>query len=189
MIYRVLRNLHLAFAMLALPFLLMYGISAVQMAHGTWFNVKPEVIERSVSLEPGITDSRQVVRRLALQGDLRSVQASGGNWQLRFVIPGTVHDVRYDSQTGVAHIKTSRSGFMGMINRLHHAGGMWADYMPLKLWGAAVGIVSLGTVGLAITGIWMWWLRKKERRFGLIVIVVNVVFAITVLAMMRAAGP
>jgi len=100
------------------------------------------------------------------------------------IMPTVSADLDGRAWFSAAFSVTLAASVVGMV-----AGGMWADYMPLKLWGAAVGIVSLGTVGLAITGIWMWWLRKKERRFGLIVIVVNVVFAITVLAMMRAAGP
>jgi uncharacterized iron-regulated membrane protein len=78
---------------------------------------------------------------------------------------------------------------MSMLNRLHHAAGMWHEYMPLKVWALVVGIVSFATVGLAATGLWMWWLRREERKLGLILLTANLTFSLILLAMLRAHGP
>jgi len=51
------------------------------------------------------------------------------------------------------------------------------------------GLVSLAILGLGVTGIWMWWLRKQERKWGLLLLAANLLYAITLLAMMRATGP
>lgn len=189
MSYSWLRNLHLVFGLLSLPFLLMYAVSALQMAHSKWIKINPVVSERSLKLSPAISDSRELLRLSAVKGDLRSVQAAGGKWELRVQFPGTVHEVSYDAATGIARVKTSKYGVLGMLNRLHHAGGLWPAYLPLKLWGIAVGIVSISTIGLALTGLWMWWLRKQERAAGLVLILSNLIFAIVVLVLIRSAGP
>ena len=48
--YRLLRNTHLFLGIGAFLFLMMYGVSAVQMAHNQWFSMKPIVSEVQVTL-------------------------------------------------------------------------------------------------------------------------------------------
>lgn len=183
--YRVLRNLHLIFGVTALPFLLMYAVSAVQMAHNKWFDTKPAVsVGAPAVIGAGLADAAAVVDRLQLRGDVR-----GKLPKFRVVLPGTVHDVTYVSETGVATINTSRARFLGVLNRLHHAAGLWPAYLPLRLWGFAIGLVSVATLGLAITGIVMWWQRKQDRVIGLVLLGGNLVFALGVLIGIRMAGP
>lgn len=185
MSYRVLRNLHLLFGVAALPFLLMYAVSAVQMAHSKWFNLKPVVtLGTPTDVPAGLTDAAAVAAELQLRGDVR-----GKLPKFRVVVPGVVHDVTYVASTGSVTVSTSRSPFLGVLNRLHHAAGLWPTWVPLKWWGVAIGAVSLCVVGLAITGIWMWWVRKQDRVIGLVLLGGNVVFALVVLGLIRSAGP
>ncbi|MGH9370346.1 MAG: hypothetical protein ACRD15_02310, partial [Vicinamibacterales bacterium] len=60
--YTIVRNIHLVLASLSLPFLLMYGVSAVQMSHGTWFEMRPTVREHRMTLTPGQNDARTIAR-------------------------------------------------------------------------------------------------------------------------------
>ena len=168
--YPILRNVHLFCGTLALPALLMYAVSAVQMAHSRWFVLKPAVSETASSLQPGLTDGRrvalEVMRTHQLRGEITAIQIQPSGITARIVVPGTVHELTYDAATGVIGVRTSIAGYMGMLNRLHHAGGLWPEYLPLRLWGAFVAIVSLATVGLGASGIWMWWLRRQDRKWG-----------------------
>jgi uncharacterized iron-regulated membrane protein len=52
-----------------------------------------------------------------------------------------------------------------------------------------IGLVSAAVLLLGITGIWMWWLRKQERAWGLLLLAANLVFAVGVLLTIRSAGP
>ena len=117
------------------------------------------------------------------------MKSTPAGFDLRILVPATVHEIRYDAATGRTHIRTSVSGTMGMLNRLHHAAGLRHSYVPFELWGILVALVSLATLGLGATGIWMWWLRKQERTWGIILLSANLAFAVTILTMLRAAGP
>ena len=75
-----------------------------------------------------------------------------------------------------------------MLNRLHHAAGLWHSYGPLRLWAVLVALVSAATVVFAVTGIWMWWRRREERVLGAVLLAANVVFSATVLILIRIAG-
>lgn len=192
--YKIIRNVHLLLASFSLPFLIMYGVSAVQMSHSTWFQAKPAVIERDLSIAPGQAGARSVAREIMnrqpdLKGELSNVQPNDAGLTLRIVVPGTVHEVRYDRLSGSVHIKTSIAGVMGMLNRLHHWAGFWHEPVSMKAWAAFVAVVSLGLLLLGASGIYMWFTRQSERRIGLALLAANLIFAGTVLGLMRVAGP
>jgi hypothetical protein len=191
--YKSLRTIHLLSGVFALPMLVMYGVSAVQMAHPKWFAMKPDVAETEYSVRPAPADARQLTRDLivqgAVRGNIQEVRQTPSGYSVRVMRPGTVHEVQYDREKGIARVRTSVAGLMGMLNRLHHAAGFYHEYGPLNIWGALVGLASLATMCLGATGIWMWWLRRQERWTGLIVVTVNLVFSLAVLVLLRQAGP
>jgi hypothetical protein len=191
--YRTLRTIHLLCGAFALPALLMYGVSAVQMAHNRWFTMKPQISESDAVLRAGYYDGRAVAREVMasrnLRGDISLVKPIPTGFDIRIVVPGTVHEIHYDRSSGVTHVRTSTAGFVGMLNRLHHAAGLWHEYAPLNVWGVLIGIVSLATLGLGVTGIWMWWLRRQERTVGIILLAANLAFAVAVLTLIRRVGP
>jgi len=192
--YFFVRNLHLLLASLALPFLLIYGISAVQMSHDGWFDMKPTVSEQTLSLAAGEIDARAIAREVmekvpAARGELQSIQSTPAGVALRIVLPGTVHEVRYARATGATQVRASVGGTMVMLNRLHHLAGLSHDVTPLNLWGAAVAIVSLVLLLVGATGIWMWFLRRTERTLGLVLLAINLAVALTLIVWIRRGGP
>ena len=54
--YPTLRTIHLLCGAFALPMLLMYGVSAVQMAHTKWFSLTPVISESTVQLSRDYSD-------------------------------------------------------------------------------------------------------------------------------------
>src|SRR6476660_7784383 len=105
--YPTIRNIHLLLASFSLPFLIMYGVSAVQMSHSSWFTMKPVVQERDVTLDKGLTDARVIAREVMngagnIKGELSNVQAGASIVALRIVVPGTVHEIRYEASSGIA---------------------------------------------------------------------------------------
>jgi hypothetical protein len=192
--YRIIRNAHLLLASFSLPFLIMYGISAVQMSHSTWFEMKPRVQERRFPLSPGQTDGRAVARELmsrkpSVEGEVTAIAPSERGLTLRVVVPGTVHDVAYDASSGTARVKTSIGGVMVMLNRLHHWAGLWHEPLPMKIWAVAVALVSAALLLLGLSGLYMWFTRRAERRAGLALLALNVAFAVTIIILLRRAGP
>lgn len=192
--YKTIRNLHLLFASFSLPFLVMYGMSAVQMSHPGWFQSKPAVQQRTLALAPGQADARRIARQVmeqdpAIRGEVTNVQSTGAGLALRIVVPGTVHDVKYDGTSGAAEITTTIAGVMGMLNRLHHWAGFWHEPLAMRVWAAAVALVSTALLLLGVTGLYMWFSRRSERRIGVVLLAVNLAFALTIIVLLRRAGP
>ena len=192
--YKIVRNIHLLLASFSLPFLIMYGVSAVQMSHSTWFQMKPVVQERQLPLTTGQTDARAVAREImerdaSIKGEINNIQPNDAGVALRIVVPGTVHEVRYERASGVARVKTSVAGVMGMLNRLHHWAGFWHEPVSMKVWGFAVAIASAALVLLGASGLYMWFTRRSELRIGIALLGINLVVAITLLTLLRISGP
>jgi hypothetical protein len=192
--YKIVRNIHLLLASFSLPFLIMYGVSAVQMSHSTSFQMKPAVHDREVSIAAGQTDARVVAREImerdaSIKGEISNIQRNDAGVALRIVVPGTVHEVRYERASGVALVKTSVAGVMGMLNRLHHWAGFWHEPVSMKVWAFAVAVASAALVLLGASGIYMWFMRRSERRIGIALLAINLVFAITLLTLLRLSGP
>ena len=192
--YKAIRNIHLLLASFSLPFLVMDGVSAVQMSHNAWFEMKPAVQERDLALAPAQTDARAIARDVmdrerSIKGEIANVQANAAGVSLRIVVPGTVHEVKYSTASGNAHVKTSVAGVMGMLNRLHHWAGFYREPLSMKGWALAVAIVSAALLLVGATGIYMWFTRRPERRIGLTLLGINVVFAVALIVLLRRAGP
>ena len=186
-LYKFLRNTHLLTGVFAFLFLLVYGVSSVQMAHNTWFNLKPAITESQVALAAGVSNPRDVARQLmdrgAVSGELAQVQ--GANF--RVIRPGTVYEVSYSPQSGEAKIRTNVAGLMGMLNRIHHVAGLWHEYTLTNLWGLLVAVTSILLVILALTGIYLWFKIHTERMIGSVLLAVSLGFSLTLVVLIRTA--
>ena len=190
--YRWFRNTHLVAGLLVLPFLLMYGLSAVQMSHGGWFSLKPTVTETTVTVASSpVNDGRELARILMdqehLSGELRQVRATDSGFHVQIEHPGTIYNVEYSSKTDQAVIRTSVAPFMGMLNRIHHVAGLHNASVVMDVWGGWVVIVSLCLFLLGLTGIYMWFRLYKERVIGTILLAVSLSFSLTLMLLIRFA--
>jgi hypothetical protein len=187
--YRLLRNTHLLLGLFSAVFLLMYGVSAVQMGHSRWFTLTPRVSTRDVALTPGMTDARVVARVLmdahGLRGEVAQVSPKPSTLAFRIVRPGTVDEVSYDVATGRASIRESVARFMGMMNRLHHAAGVTHDMAALNIWGVFIGITSLSLFLIGATGIYLWFRLHDERGVGAVILAASLAYTLPILVMLR----
>lgn len=190
--YRYLRNTHLFLGLFSCLFLLMYGVSAVQMAHSRWFGLKPRTSEVSFSLAPGETNARAVARELMerhdLRGELGQVRSSPAGLNFRITRPGTIYEVDYAAATGRTAAKVNVASFMGMLNRIHHVHGVRHEYGLLNVWGYMVAVVSVMLLVIGATGVYLWFRIHKERTIGGVIFGAGLLFSLTLLVLVRTAG-
>ncbi len=160
--YRWIRTTHLCLGLFALFFLLMYGITGVQMSHDDWFDLEPTVSESrlTVSGDDARVVARQLMDRRDMSGELRRIRMTDEGFEIQIVRPGTQYDVTYSRTAKVATVRTSKKGFLGTLNRLHHIGGLQHKYGLLNFWGMFVALVSLGLLLLGASGVYMWFKHR-----------------------------
>lgn len=168
----------------------MYGVSAVQMAHRGWFRLDPAVTETAANLPPGATDARAIARELmdryGMPGELAQITARPEQIRFRIVRPGTIYEVEYEPG-GKTKVRESRANLMGILNRIHHVGGLWHDYWLVNAWGALTGAVALGLIGLSVTGIYLWFKIHTERVTGLVLLAISLGYSLPLIVLMRMA--
>ena len=184
--YRYLRNTHLFLGLFCCFFLLMYGWSSVQMSHNKWFDMKPRVTEREIPVRGG--NPREAAAELmgqGMRGELMAVAMKGEAASFRIVRPGTVYEVVWAN--GTAKVRTNESNFMGMLNRIHHVGGVWHEFTLTNIWGFFVGLVSVSLLVLGATGIYMWFKLHQERVIGTVLLVIGLGYGLTLIVLIRTA--
>ena len=188
--YKLFRDTHLLLGLFCCLFLLMYGLSAVQLAHPRWFSSRPTVATTQVALPAGTSDARAVARELmdkhGLRGDLNGIHATPQTLTFNIVRPGTVDQITYLDGTGQTTIRANRATFMGLMNRLHHAAG-FGEYWWDNAWGIFIAIVSAGLFLIGITGVYLWFTIHTERVVGTILLALSLGYSLTLLLLIRAA--
>lgn len=188
--YRLLRDLHLIAGLFSAVFLLAYGLSAAQMAYPI-YRPRPTETARSIEIPREIEWARPLARWLMdehdLRGDLAEVETGTASLSLTIVRPGTVHRVVYDPATGRARVTTGVLNAVGMLNRIHHVGGVWHEYWAINAWGWFLLAVSVALLLLAVTGVIMWFQRHRERRVGTVLLAAGLCWGLTLLVLVRLA--
>ena len=191
--YRTIRNIHLMIGLACCLFVLMYGVSAVQMSHNDWFGAKQTVVESKLAVDAAAAASpralaAQLMRVHGLRGDIQRAKGDSQGYDVQIVRPGTVVEVHYTPGEDEAGVKTSKANFMGMLNRIHHVNGLWHEDVLLNVWGVFVGLVSLSLIALGGTGVYMWFKIYDERLFGGVILLIGLCAGLGLLVAMRLQG-
>ncbi len=190
--HRFLRSAHLAFGLFSSAYLFMYGWSAMQMSHNSWFDLKPAIEERTIPLgtqfagNPRAT-ARELMDRYGMTGQIMQSSVTDEGARLRINRPGAIHDVTYVNETGEARVRTSVATFPGVLNQVHHVHGLWHEWWPYQFAGALVGAISVILIPLSLTGIYLWFKIHKERKVGAVLLGAQLVYGIAVILAIRGA--
>ena len=191
--YRWMRNAHLLLGLVSLPMLLMYGISAVQMAHPKWFAMKPQIAETKAQLKPlpenydGRVLAREIMEQCGVRGVLNKVEPQPNGYHLEISRVGTSYSVDFDQRTREARIQTTTLTFMGMVNRLHHIGTVRSPSLAVNALGVLVFAVSACLVLLALSGIYLWFQFHRERMIGALLLALSLAYGLTFVILIRMA--
>ncbi|HEX7479272.1 MAG TPA: PepSY-associated TM helix domain-containing protein [Polyangiales bacterium] len=187
--YQALRKLHSWSGLAVLPFVLVYAFSAARMAHPELLAERIDTRTFQAELRADPSDPQAVLRELrerhVVRGELKGVRRSGRTLTLHVVRPGTEYDIEVTAGTSVASVREHFGGVVRMLDRLHHAAGLWHGFAPTNVWGACVVLASLALIVLALSGAWLWLQRLRERRLGLLFLTTSLVYALTLLVLIR----
>ena len=189
---RSLRTLHLVLGLFAGPFLLVYGISAVQMAHSDWFSITERTSFSRVTIQPAEAPGPRVLanllmRRGVVRGELRDVTSTPDGFAFTIYRPGTQQRVDYSAAKSSASIQTRTSTFLFLLNRLHHIAGFGNGYAPLNLWSVSMAVMSIILLALSATGVYLWIHEHRDLRIGAILLILSVAIGVPLIVWMRLA--
>jgi len=184
--HKVVRNTHLILGMGSVFFVLMYAVSAAQMAHR--IRVTPQIVEEDLALAPGLEPrplAEALMRDRGYRGELGNPAITPKGFRVNIGRPGRQYVVNYDRATGVAHVRRETRSFLGMLNRLHHQHGLRHEDGVLNAWGWALLLVSLALLAIGASGVYLWFKMHRERLIGSVLLGANLVVSLALLVALR----
>ena len=182
--YQWIRDLHLYFGLFVSPFLLPFAVSAFYLNHGklvlgtppteTFDNLRiPDDVDR-LQGRPAVDRAKEILEQLPLTGEngfLRNVRTSR---HLVFPVsrPGldAMVDVDLDGRSAV--VTARRTGLLESVAFLHkmpgpHNVAIRGNWKWTEAWRPFADATIYLTLFISVTGIYLWWTLKAERKTGL----------------------
>jgi len=178
------RRLHVYLALVLLPWVFMYGISAVPFTRHDYFDGLHKdggpmwttrferEYKRAVPLDKTPETMQafgQAVVRDILPGDTRSVGAYSPNARQVYVYLVDFWDhtrITYRADQKTVKIEDKRFHWNHFFTTLHSRGGYHQDSFLNDTWAFIVDLVSIAFVLWVASGVLMWWQLKQARVWG-----------------------
>ena len=184
---RWIREIHLALGLFSCAFVLMYSISSLQMVH-QWFSEEPTVETRELPVETsgdGRAVARELMERHGLAGELSPVKETETGYEFRLFRTGRGHQVAYDRETRIATVTTRTFAWAQALGWIHRTAGFERnDWVGLG-WSAFSVAVSASLLLLGASGIYLWFLLKRERLVGGVLLALGGGGGVLLLALIR----
>ena len=174
-----IRTLHLYLGLFLSPFVLIFALSAIVIAHAAmpWGGAKAPVETRIVAFQPpDIADNlafgREVQKRLGIPGEIDYVGRREKGIVIPVRQPGLTRTIRLDTEAGTAAIETQKTGLWDGLVYLHKKPGphnlsMQKNSWPMAVWALLADATIYLLLFATVSGIYLWLLLKSERKAGL----------------------
>lgn len=185
MLYRWLRDLHLYFGLFVSPFVLLFSASVFYLNHGKLISGADQPAEtyRDLTIPDGFDrlKGREAVERA--KAILPQVNASGEIGFLRYVAKdrhlifpvskaGTEATVDVDLDARTATVKRRSMGLWESVSYLHkmpgpHNVAIRGNWVGTNAWRVLADATIYLVLFISLSGLYLWWAIKAERRIGL----------------------
>ncbi len=176
---RTLSQWHWVSAAMALAGLVLFSITGVTLNHANLIEAKPEVVTRTATLPPVLTQALAsvaesadndtpvpgTVRDWARQNlDLALAESATAEWSAEEVYvslpePGGDAWLRIDLESGAAEYERTTRGAIAYLNDLHkgrHTGLVWQLFLD---------VIAVACLVFALSGLWILKLHAANRPF------------------------
>jgi hypothetical protein len=201
MFYRWTRDLHLYFGLFVSPFVLLYAVSVFYLNHGklaassspteSYGNLQiPDGFDQVKGRE-AVDRARAVLPQVGVAGEIGFLRYIAKDRRLIFPvskagIDATV-DVNLDARS--ATVTRRRMGLWESISYLHkmpgpHNVAIRGNWIGIRAWRWFADATIYFLMFISISGIYLWWAIRAERRIGIALLtagaatLVGVVYAI-----------
>ena len=181
-ISRLVRRIHMFTGLFLAPWMVMYALSTLVMAHHEYVNslyaskspvlVKERELDYSRAFPTNLTRdaiAQQILDDLGMDG---AHSVSGGRDGKPLVIQRqhAMSQRRFTFDASVSKITIEREEFRTptILERLHRRRGYDKPYALEDTWGFSVDVAVVTMVFWSLSGIWLAWEIKRTRVWGLL---------------------
>jgi hypothetical protein len=183
--YRWIRDLHLYFGLFVSPFILLFAASVFFLNHakvGSPATTSPETF-RDLRIPDGIEQlqgrdavdrAREILPQVGLTGEIGFLRVLRKERHLVFPVskPGFDATVDVDVASRSAVVSKRTSGWWEALAYLHKSPGphnvnIRGNWFWTRAWGWLADTTIYLTLFISISGVYLWYAIKAERRAGL----------------------
>ncbi|OHB78065.1 MAG: hypothetical protein A2Z25_24660 [Planctomycetes bacterium RBG_16_55_9] len=183
---RVTRSVHLYTGLFLLPWILIYGTSALCLNHNQWFidklNIKPPYWEtvRQVDFVPDDTfpqapveQANAILEMLELDGAHNIVGKPNRDQMIinRVCATGNYRITWRRPRSSITVEKQKSFSFYRLIHFLHFRGGYFQPYFVNITWAVIVDAVAVSMWLWVLSGAYLWWRRSRKLLLGMVCLV------------------
>ena len=184
--YRLWRDTHLLLGLFLFTLVMMFAVSSLLFSHRSWFATDPAKTKSVVAVDPvRASTPRALARHLMAEegyrGGLHAIRDEEARIRFSIRRMGTLHDVDYTPGAREARVTTQVFPFVNMLAWMHATFGVQHEYTPHNVWGALMFLTSVGLLVLGGTGLYLWFQLRFERRIGLVLLLTNLAFGVTLI--------
>ena len=184
MIYRWLRDLHLYFGLFVSPFILLFATSVFYLNHGKLMPGAEPPVEtyRDLNIPDGFdrVKGREAVDRamailpqVGVAGEIGFLRYVAKDRHLIFPVSkaGTEATVDVDLDARAATVMPRRMSLWESLSYLHkmpgpHNVAIRGNWVGTQVWRWFADATIYLALFISISGIYLWWAIKAERRIG-----------------------
>jgi hypothetical protein len=185
LLYRWVRDLHLYFGLFVSPFLLLFAASVFFLNHGklalgtpapaeTFHDLRiPDGFDRLQGRE-AVNRATDVLAQLPLAGEIGFLRYVRQDRHLIFPVsrPGLEATVDVDLDGRSASVTRRKAGLWEAIAFLHkmpgpHNVAIRGNWRWIRVWKWFADATIYLTLFISVSGIYLWYALKAERRIGL----------------------
>ena len=184
MFYRWTRDLHLYFGLFISPFVLVFAVSVFYLNHGKLTAGAPQAdAYRNLRIPEGfdslkgreaVERAREILPQVAAAGEIGFLRYVARDRHLIFPVSRagmeTLIDVDLDARS--ATVTRRRTGPWESIAYLHkmpgpHNVAIRGNWIGTRVWRWFADATVYLLIFLSISGVYLWWAIKAERRVGI----------------------
>ena len=180
------RLLHTYIGLYLLLFIWLFAFTGLLLNHPQWEfsqfwadREQSSLQQEFVPFDQGNDQERalNLMRQLDITGEIDHIELSPEDqrFAVRVVRPGEIIDVDADLSAGRATVDRIQVNAWGVMHMLHSFTGVRTndpaktrDWAMTKLWSLFMDGVSFGLIAMVMSGLWMWYQRRRNRRLGLL---------------------
>lgn len=179
-----IRKMHIYISLYLLLFMLLFFISGLILNHSNWkfsqfwTKRKESTIERDIQIPDAAGDpakARDIMRQLDISGEILAInRPEEGQFNFGVHRPGRNIQIRTNLNTGRAIVKEIHVNIWGFLYASHLftgvRGNQERDWFITRIWSFLMDAVSLGSIFLVISSIYLWHQSKRKKLPGIIIL-------------------
>jgi len=187
--YRFTRDLHLYFGLFISPFVLVFSVSVFFFVHSWTPKLVAETAATRVvsslnlptdlpklSGRPLVDALKPILESMNVPGEIGFIQRRVETLIIPVSIPGRATSVSIDLARREATIVTRETGLADALMTLHKSPGghgqtIRMNWFAMKAWGWFADATAYLTLFISVSGIYLWYMLRAERRIGFLLLV------------------